>query len=77
MKYAVWLTHLDGRQDEHSPRTVVAAMPLQFGDKLPLANVDAWIAEIIDGEWTSESGEVFEGRAAAAAGPSADDRSIE
>jgi hypothetical protein len=44
-------------------------MPLQFGDKLPLANVDAWITEIIEGAWNDDDGETYDGRATAAAGP--------
>jgi hypothetical protein len=72
MRYAVWVTHIDGRSDRESPRLVVTNGPLHFGDKLPLANVACWITEVIEGEWTDEAGQVYDARAFAAAGPSRD-----
>jgi hypothetical protein len=72
LRYAVWITHLDGRLDEPAPRLVVTAAPLQFGDKLPLANVSCWITEVIDGEWADDAGRVYDARARAAAGPKRD-----
>lgn len=73
MRYAVWMTHLDGGVDEHAPRVVVTAMPLQLGDKLPLANVSCWITEVLDGEWTDDKGRIYDARARAAAGPTRDE----
>jgi hypothetical protein len=67
------MTHLDGRVDEHAPRRVVTATPLQFGDQLPLANVDCWITEVIDGEWTDDEGRIYDALARAAAGPTRDE----
>ena len=72
MKYAVWVTHVDGRRDERSPRPVVTNGPLQFGDTLPIANVGCWITEVIEGEWVDDAGHVYDGRAYAAAGPHRD-----
>jgi hypothetical protein len=69
MDYAVWVTHIDGRQDSRSPRLVITNGPLHFGDKLPLANVDCWITEVIDGEWSDAAGRRYDGRARASAGP--------
>src|SRR3954465_6283149 len=69
MDYAVWVTHIDGREDSGSPRLVVTSARLQFGDKLPLANVDCWITEVIDGEWRDAAGRRYDGRARASAGP--------
>jgi hypothetical protein len=40
---------------------------------LPLGNVGAWVTEVIDGDWTNpDTGEEFDGRATAAAGPTPD-----
>ena len=46
---------------------------LQFGDKLPLANVSCWITEVIEGTWTDGAGESYDGRAKAVAGPASDE----
>ncbi len=69
------MAHLDGRVDEHARRLVVTVGPLQFGDKLQLANVSCWITEVIDGEWTDDEGRVYEARARATAGPTQDEPS--
>jgi len=73
MRYAIWVTHKDGRADEHSPRLVVTTGPLQFGDKVPLANVSCWITEVVEGVWTDQRGETYDGRAKAVAGPASDE----
>jgi hypothetical protein len=72
MRYAVWVTHIDGRIDERSPRLVITNGPLHFGDMLPVANVGCWVTEIIEGEWTDDAGQVYDARAHAAAGPRRD-----
>jgi hypothetical protein len=81
MRYAVWLTHVDGIEDELAPRTVTTSRRLQFGDELPLANVSCWITRVEERRWVSLNCEEFDGRAWAAAGPAdgrfADDRSAE
>jgi hypothetical protein len=66
------MTHIDGQPDPQSPRLVVWNGTLQFGDKLPLANVSCWITEVIEGEWIDDAGQVYDGRARAAAGPRRD-----
>jgi hypothetical protein len=71
MRYAVWVTHKDGRK-EGSPRLVETTGPFQMGDKLPLANVNCWITSVDDGAWIDEAGTAYDGRAHAAAGPTPD-----
>jgi hypothetical protein len=69
VRYAIWITQLEGQVDEHSPRLVITTSPLQFGDKLPLANVSCWITEVTEGAWTDDTGRSFDARARASAGP--------